>query len=107
MFVSLCFFFYLCKAQNSPLFSSHGLDLTQEYVEEEILTKSQEYFQRMAAMKIWLEIKLRIEQGTEVEGHSSTTNDSHEKVRISYQFQNVETWAQDHLGIKKLLKTKA
>jgi fructose/tagatose bisphosphate aldolase len=69
-----------------PLFSSHGLDLTKENEEEEIVTKCEEYFQRMASMKIWLEIKLKIDQGVAVEGNF--TNESHEKVSNFYRVFN-------------------
>ena len=56
------------------------MDLTKEKEDEQIVTKCEEYFQRMASMKIWLEIKLKIDQQLDVEGEC--TNDSHEKVRF-------------------------
>lgn len=52
------------KEHNEPLFSSHMLDLSEEFDEENIAT-CVKYFKRMAPMKIWLEMEIGITGGEE------------------------------------------
>jgi len=52
------------KENGEPLFSSHMLDLSEEYDEENIST-CVKYFKRMAKMKIWLEMEIGITGGEE------------------------------------------
>jgi len=52
------------KAHGEPLFSSHMLDLSEEFDEENISTCAK-YFKRMAPMKIWLEMEIGITGGEE------------------------------------------
>lgn len=52
------------KAHGEPLFSSHMLDLSEEFDEENIATCAK-YFKRMAPMKIWLEMEIGITGGEE------------------------------------------
>lgn len=47
-----------------PLFSSHMLDLSEE-TDEENIKICEEYFKRMAPMKIWLEMEIGITGGEE------------------------------------------
>merc|ERR1739844_584208 len=50
------------KANGEPLFSSHMLDLSEEFDEENIATCAK-YFKRMAAVKLWLEMEIGITGG--------------------------------------------
>ena len=52
------------QEHNEPLFSSHMLDLSEEFDEENIAT-CVKYFQRMAPMKMWLEMEIGITGGEE------------------------------------------
>jgi len=52
------------KANGEPLFSSHMLDLSEEFDEENISTCAK-YFKRMAPMKQWLEMEIGITGGEE------------------------------------------
>jgi len=52
------------KEHGEPLFSSHMLDLSEEFDEENIAT-CVKYFKRMAPMKIWLEMEIGITGGEE------------------------------------------
>ena len=52
------------KANGEPLFSSHMLDLSEEFDEENINT-CVKYFKRMAAVKLWLEMEIGITGGEE------------------------------------------
>jgi len=52
------------KANGEPLFSSHMLDLSEEFDEENIGTCAK-YFKRMAAVKLWLEMEIGITGGEE------------------------------------------
>jgi len=52
------------KANGEPLFSSHMLDLSEEFDEENIST-CVKYFKRMAAVKLWLEMEIGITGGEE------------------------------------------
>jgi fructose-bisphosphate aldolase class II len=52
------------KANGEPLFSSHMLDLSEEYDEENIATCAR-YFKRMAAVNLWLEMEIGITGGEE------------------------------------------
>ena len=52
------------KANGEPLFSSHMLDLGEKFGEENIATYAQ-YFKRMAAVKLWLEMEIGITGGEE------------------------------------------
>jgi len=52
------------KQHGEPLFSSHMLDLSEEFDEENISTCAK-YFKRMAPMKIWLEMEIGITGGEE------------------------------------------
>lgn len=52
------------KAHGEPLYSSHMLDLSEETDEENIKTCVR-YFERMAPMKIWLEMEIGITGGEE------------------------------------------
>jgi fructose-bisphosphate aldolase class II len=52
------------KEHNEPLFSSHMLDLSEEFDQENIAT-CEKYFKRMAPMKIWLEMEIGITGGEE------------------------------------------
>merc|ERR1719355_326395 len=52
------------KLHGEPLFSSHMLDLSEEFDEENIAT-CVKYFKRMAPMKIWLEMEIGITGGEE------------------------------------------
>jgi len=52
------------KANGEPLFSSHMLDLSEEYDEENIATCAK-YFKRMTACKLWLEMEIGITGGEE------------------------------------------
>lgn len=52
------------KAHGQPLFSSHMLDLSEEFDEENISTCAK-YFARMAPMKVWLEMEIGITGGEE------------------------------------------
>jgi len=52
------------KANGEPLFSSHMLDLSEEYDEENIST-CVKYFKRMAAIDLWLEMEIGITGGEE------------------------------------------
>merc|ERR1719350_1464628 len=52
------------KANGEPLFSSHMLDLSEEFDEENIAT-CVKYFKRMAAVKLWLEMEIGITGGEE------------------------------------------
>merc|ERR1711931_441558 len=52
------------KVHGEPLFSSHMLDLSEEFDEENIST-CVKYFKRMAPMKIWLEMEIGITGGEE------------------------------------------
>ena len=53
------------RANGEPLFSSHMLDLSEEFDEENIAT-CVKYFKRMAAVKLWLEMEIGITGGEEV-----------------------------------------
>ena len=53
------------RANGEPLFSSHMLDLSEEFDEENIATCAK-YFKRMAAVKLWLEMEIGITGGEEV-----------------------------------------
>merc|ERR1711997_1174929 len=52
------------KEHGEPLFSSHMLDLSEEYDNENIATCAK-YFKRMSAMKCWLEMEIGITGGEE------------------------------------------
>merc|ERR1712183_1079580 len=52
------------KEHGEPLFSSHMLDLSEEFDEENIATCAK-YFKRMTAMKCWLEMEIGITGGEE------------------------------------------
>lgn len=52
------------KEHGEPLFSSHMLDLSEEFDQENISTCAK-YFKRMAPMKIWLEMEIGITGGEE------------------------------------------
>ena len=52
------------KANGEPLFSSHMLDLSEEFDEENIATCAK-YFKRMAAVNLWLEMEIGITGGEE------------------------------------------
>jgi len=52
------------KEHGEPLFSSHMLDLSEEFDEENIAT-CVKYFKRMAPMKQWLEMEIGITGGEE------------------------------------------
>lgn len=52
------------KANGEPLFSSHMLDLSEEFDEENIATCAK-YFKRMTAMKQWMEMEIGITGGEE------------------------------------------
>jgi len=52
------------KANGEPLFSSHMLDLSEEFDEENIATCAK-YFKRMTAVKLWLEMEIGITGGEE------------------------------------------
>lgn len=52
------------KANGEPLFSSHMLDLSEEFDEENIATCAK-YFKRMSAIKLWLEMEIGITGGEE------------------------------------------
>merc|ERR1739844_387464 len=52
------------KEHGEPLFSSHMLDLSEEFDEENIATCAK-YFKRMSAMKCWLEMEIGITGGEE------------------------------------------
>ena len=52
------------KEHGEPLFSSHMLDLSEEFDEENISTCAS-YFKRMAPMKLWLEMEIGITGGEE------------------------------------------
>ena len=52
------------KKTGEPLFSSHMLDLSEEYDEENIAT-CVKYFKRMAEVKLWLEMEIGITGGEE------------------------------------------
>merc|ERR1711970_1212359 len=52
------------KANGEPLFSSHMLDLSEEFDEENIKTCAK-YFKRMAAVNLWLEMEIGITGGEE------------------------------------------
>ena len=52
------------RANGEPLFSSHMLDLSEEYDEENIAT-CVKYFKRMAEVKLWLEMEIGITGGEE------------------------------------------
>jgi len=52
------------KEHGEPLFSSHMLDLSEEKDEENIAT-CEKYFERMAKMKMWLEMEIGITGGEE------------------------------------------
>jgi len=52
------------RANGEPLFSSHMLDLSEEFDEENIAT-CVNYFKRMAAVKLWLEMEIGITGGEE------------------------------------------
>jgi len=52
------------RANGEPLFSSHMLDLSEEFDEENIAT-CVKYFKRMAAVKLWLEMEIGITGGEE------------------------------------------
>ena len=52
------------KKHGEPLFSSHMLDLSEEKDNENIET-CRKYFERMAKMKIWLEMEIGITGGEE------------------------------------------
>merc|ERR1712200_135919 len=52
------------KANGEPLFSSHMLDLSEEYDEENIST-CVKYFHRMSKVKLWLEMEIGITGGEE------------------------------------------
>lgn len=52
------------KKNGEPLFSSHMLDLSEEFDEENITTCAK-YFKRMVAMKQWLEMEIGITGGEE------------------------------------------
>jgi len=52
------------KLHGEPLFSSHMLDLSEEFDEENISTCAK-YFKRMTAMKQWLEMEIGITGGEE------------------------------------------
>merc|ERR1711981_569545 len=52
------------KEHGEPLFSSHMLDLSEEFDEENIAT-CVKYFKRMAPMKLWLEMEIGITGGEE------------------------------------------
>lgn len=52
------------KANGEPLFSSHMLDLSEEFDEENIST-CVKYFKRMTAINLWLEMEIGITGGEE------------------------------------------
>jgi fructose/tagatose bisphosphate aldolase len=52
------------QANGEPLFSSHMLDLSEEFDEENIATCAK-YFKRMTAVKLWLEMEIGITGGEE------------------------------------------
>ena len=52
------------RANGEPLFSSHMLDLSEEFDEENIAT-CVKYFTTMAAVKLWLEMEIGITGGEE------------------------------------------
>jgi len=52
----------LFKANGEPLFSSHMLDLSEEFDEENIST-CVKYFKRMTAINLWLEMEIGITGG--------------------------------------------
>lgn len=52
------------KANGEPLFSSHMLDLSEEFDEENIAT-CVKYFKRMTAIRMWLEMEIGITGGEE------------------------------------------
>lgn len=52
------------KANGEPLFSSHMLDLSEEFDEENIST-CVKYFKRMSAVNLWLEMEIGITGGEE------------------------------------------
>merc|ERR1739844_882564 len=52
------------KANGEPLFSSHMLDLSEEFDEENIATCAK-YFKRMSAVNQWLEMEIGITGGEE------------------------------------------
>merc|ERR1719429_807401 len=54
----------MLEANEEPLFSSHMLDLSEEFDEENIAT-CVKYFKRMAAVKLWLEMEIGITGGEE------------------------------------------
>ena len=54
----------LFKANGEPLFSSHMLDLSEEFDEENIST-CVKYFKRMTAINLWLEMEIGITGGEE------------------------------------------
>ena len=56
--------FSFVQEHNEPLFSSHMLDLSEEFDEENIAT-CVKYFKRMAPMKMWLEMEIGITGGEE------------------------------------------
>ena len=58
------FVFQIFQEHNEPLFSSHMLDLSEEFDEENIAT-CVKYFKRMAPMKMWLEMEIGITGGEE------------------------------------------
>ena len=58
------FYFIFLQEHGEPLFSSHMLDLSEEFDEENIGT-CVKYFKRMAPMKIWLEMEIGITGGEE------------------------------------------
>ena len=63
------------KANGEPLFSSHMLDLSEEFDEENIATYAK-YFKRVAAVNLWLEMEIGITGGEVVRRMELTTAES-------------------------------
>ena len=74
------------RANGEPLFSSHMLDLSEEFDEENIAT-CVKYFKRMAAVRLWLEMEIGITGGEEdgVDNEDANPEDLYSKPEEIWQ----------------------
>jgi len=77
------------KANGEPLFSSHMLDLSEEFDEENIATCAN-YLKRMAAVDLWLEVEIGVTGGEE-DGVDNTGVEKDALYTTPEQVYNVHT----------------
>ncbi|KAG5185845.1 hypothetical protein JKP88DRAFT_179995 [Tribonema minus] len=88
------------EKNGEPLFSSHMLDLSEE-VDEENIETCKKYFERMAPMKIWLEMEIGITGGEEdgVDNSHADVNKLYTQPEQIWSVQSTLASVADHFSI--------